>query len=494
MVDNKPFSKGKIFTDLLWRFGERIAAQFISLIVSIVLARLLGPTEYGAVAIVMIFISIANVFVTNGLGAAIVQKKNPDNLDYSSVFYFNIILSMAIYGVIFLIAPLVATFYSMPILVPGLRVLGLRIIVAAINSIQQAYVSKNMLFKKFFWSTLFGTLLSGIVGILMAYKGFGVWSLIAQYLTNTCTDTIVLWFTVRWRPDKAFSWDRAKKLVSYGWKLLVSALMDTGYNQLRSLIIGKVYSKEDLAFYNQGDKYPSLIVTNINASIGSVIFPVLAENQNDKDKVKKMTRRAIQVSSFAMWPMMVGLGVCAEPLVRLLLTEKWLECVPYLRVFCFTYGLWPIHTANLQAINAMGRSGIFLKLEIIKKSIGIIALLVTLKYGPLAIAWSLIFVGVVSTFINAYPNIKLLGYSYAEQLKDLLPSFIIAVLMGIAIYPIQLINIPDYMVLMLQIIIGIVIYLFLSKYTRQSAYVYCMELIKKNPNNKQKHDVKDNVG
>lgn len=471
--------KGKVISGLFWKFGERITAQLISLIVSIILARILSPSDYGAVSLVMIFITLANVFVSSGFGSALIQKKDADNLDFSSVFYINILISLFLYVVIFFTAPFVAKFFKLPVLCPGLRVLGIRIVVAAINTVQQAYVSKNMLFKRFFWSTLFGTLLSGVVGVVMAMNGFGVWALIAQYLTNTCTDTIVLWFTVKWRPEKKCSWKRAKTLLSYAWKLLVSALIDTGYNQLRSLVIGKVYTKEDLAFYNQGDKYPSLIVTNINTSISSVLFPALADNQTDKEKVKKMTRRAIQVSSFVMWPMMVGLGVCATPLIRILLTDKWLFCVPYLRIFCFTYGLWPIHTANLQAINAMGRSDIFLKLELMKKSVGLLALFVALKYGPLAIAWSLVFSGGVSTFINAYPNIKLLGYTYGEQIKDVIPSFLLACVMGALVSLVLLLDLSDYLILICQIVLGINIYIVLSMLFKQEAYIYLVDIIKK---------------
>jgi len=234
--------KKKVFSGLLWKFGERITAQLITLIVTIVLARLLSPDDYGAVAIAMVFITIANVFVSNGFGNALIQKKDADNLDFSSVFYFNIAVGIGFYIIIFFSSPYIARFYDMPVLSSGLRILGLRIIVASVNSIQQAYVSRHMLFKRFFWATLFGTLLSGIVGIFLAYHGFGVWALIAQYLTNTCTDTVVLWFTVRWRPELRCSWERTKKLFSYGWKLLVSGLIDTGYMQLRSLIIGKKYT------------------------------------------------------------------------------------------------------------------------------------------------------------------------------------------------------------------------------------------------------------
>lgn len=476
--------RSQIFSGLFWRFGERITAQLISLIISIVLARLLSPDDYGAVALVMIFITIADVFVSNGFGNALIQKRYTDNLDFSSVFFINIGISIVLYLFIFIFSPYIAEFYRLPVINPTLRVLGIRIIIAAINSVQQAYVSRHMLFKRFFWSTLFGTLISGIVGIVLAYKGFGVWSLVMQYLTNVCINTIILWFTVRWRPELCFSWRRAKELFRFGWKILFSSLIDTGYKQLRSLIIGKKYTSSDLAYYNQGDKYPSLIVVNINASISSVLFPALSKVQNDKGRVKQMTRRAIQVSSFLLWPLMIGFGVVAETLVTLLLTEKWLPCVPYIRILSFTYGLWPIHTANLQAINAMGRSDLYLKLEIIKKLIGFIAIILSMQISPLAMAGSLIITDLMATVINAYPNKKLLNYSFTEQLKDMLPSFIIACIMGVAIYPVQFLELQNILTLILQILIGGISYFVLSVVTKQQAYLYLFGLFKKRGQNK----------
>lgn len=476
---NDEHLKSKVFSGLIWKFGERITAQLISLVVSVVLARLLTPNDYGAVAIVMIFITIANVFVSYGFGNALIQKKDADNLDFSSVFYINIFIGIILYGLIFVSAPYVAAFYNTPVLSPALRVLGIRIVIASVNTVQQAYVSRHMLFKRFFWSTLFGTLLSGVVGVVLAYKGFGVWALIAQYLTNTCVDTVVLWITVKWRPDLKCSIVRARALISYGWKLLLSGLLDTGYKQLRGLIIGKMYTSADLAYYNQGDKYPSLIVVNINTSIGSVIFPAMVKYQDDTERVKQMTRRAIQVSSFAIWPLMIGFGCVAEPLIRLLLTDKWLPCVPYIRIFCFTYGLWPLHTANLQAINALGRSDLYLKLEVLKKAIGLVTILITMKYGPLTMAYGLIVSDIIAMFVNAAPNQKLLNYSFAEQLRDIMPSLLMALLMAVVIYPISWLGMSDFYTLLLQVSAGIIVYLVESMITHQSAFLYLLNIIRK---------------
>lgn len=470
--------KKKVLTGLIWKFSERILAQLVSLIVSIILARLLMPEDYGSVALIMTFITLANVFVSNGFGSALIQKKNADNLDFSTVFYFNLLFSFIIYILLFVSAPFISSFYHMTILCPTLRVLSVRIPIAAINSVQQAYVSRNMMFKRFFWSTLFGTLVSGIVGILLAYQGFGVWALVAQYLTNTCTDTIVLWFTVKWRPKLQFSLQRAKDLISYGWKLLLSGLLDTGYNELRSLLIGKIYTSSDLAYYNQGDKYPKVIVININAAISSVLFPAISSVQDNRLRVKQMTRRAVQVSAFVMWPLMIGLISISTPLIRLLLTEKWLHCVPYMRIFCITYGLWPIHTANLEALKAIGRSDLFLKLEIVKKILGLAALFVSLYFGPLAIAYSLIVTGIISVFINSYPNRKLLDYGYLEQFTDLLPPLFISIFMAVALWPISLVNVPDFFMIILKIFVGGIIYILVSFQLKQKGMFFIINFLK----------------
>lgn len=455
--------KSKIISGLLWKFYERTGAQAITFILSIILARLLTPSDYGAIAILLVFITIADVFVNAGFGSALIQKKDADNLDFSSVFYCSFIFSVFVYAIIYFLAPLIANFYNMPVLQPTLQVLALRIPVAAINSVQQAYVSRNMQFKKFFYSTLSGTAFSALVGIAMAYNGYGIWALVGQYLSNAVVNTIVLFSVISWRPQLIFSFQRLKNLFSYGWKLLLSGLLDTGSQSLNSLLIGKFYTPADLAFFNIGKKFPMVIVTNINSSISSVLFPALAFEQDDAEKVKAHTRRAIQISSYIMWPMMLGMAACADNIVSIVLTDRWLSAVPYLQIACITYGLWPIHTANLQAINAMGRSDIFLKLEIIKKCVGISILMVTVQYGVLAIALGGIVGGVISTFINAYPNGYLLKYSYWEQVKDILPSLLCSVVMSLIIYFFSNEFMENtYLKTLLQIFIGLCVYILLS--------------------------------
>lgn len=472
-MDNKTVIK-----NLTWRFLERCGAQAVTFIVSIVLARILNPDMYGTVALVTVFTTIMQVFVDSGMGNALIQKKYADDLDFSSVFYFNMLMCSILYLIMFISAPLIATLYNKPELVSIVRVLSLILIISGIKNIQQAYVSRNMLFKNFFFATLSGTIVAAIVGITMACLGFGVWAIVAQMLINATIDTLVLWITVKWRPKKMFSLNRLKGLFSFGWKLLVSALIDTVYNDLRQLIIGKLYSSDDLAQYNQGKKFPQFIVTNINTSIDSVLLPTMSKVQNNTVAVKAMTQRAIKTSSYIMMPFMVGLAVCAEPLVSLILTEKWLPCVPFLRIFCFTFAFYPIHTANLNAIKALGRSDLFLKLEIIKKIVGVIAIISTMWISVEVMAYSLLLTSVLSQIINSWPNKKLMSYSYLEQFKDILPQILLSLLMGAIVYCLQFIGLNDTLTLLIQIPLGVMVYVVGSKLFHIDSFEYLLSTMK----------------
>lgn len=470
--------KGRFVSNFFWRFAERCGAQGVAFIVSIVLARLLAPADYGTIALVTVFTTILNVFVDSGMGNALIQKKNADDLDFSTVFYFNIVVCLILYFGMFFAAPFIAEFYGRPDLTPIVRVLSLTIVISGVKNVQQAYVSRNMLFKRFFFATLGGTIGAAIVGVAMACLGFGVWALVIQQIFNATVDTIILWFTVKWHPKRMFSFERLKGLFSFGWKLLVSGLINTAYNNLRTLVIGKIYSSADLAYYNQGDKFPNVIVTNINNSIDSVLLPAMSAEQEDQERVKQMTRRAIKTSTYIMAPVMMGLCFTANTIVSLVLTDKWLPCVLFLRIFCITYMFYPIHTANLNAINALGRSDIFLKLEIAKKIIGIIALLITMNVSVEAMAYSLLIVSVCSQIINAWPNRKLLNYGYFEQLKDILPGMMLAIVMGICIYPFTFFNISKWLILVIQVSLGIVLYIGGSVVLKLEAFQYLFGIIK----------------
>lgn len=467
-----------VLSNFLWRFAERCGAQLVTFVVSIVLARILMPEDYGTVALVTVFTTIMQVFVDSGLSTALIQKKDADDLDFSSVFFFNFGVCIVLYLMMFCGAPWIASFYEMPKLVPIVRVISLTIVISGVKGVQQAYVSRNMLFKRFFYATLGGTIFSAFLGIAMAYAGFGVWAIVAQQLSNTAIDTLILWITVKWRPKRVFSWKRLKGLLSFGWKLLCSALLDTVYNNLWSLIIGKVYSSTDLAYFNQGDKFPRLIVTNINTSIDSVLLPTMSKEQDNRDKVKNMTRRSIMVSCYLMAPLMIGLACCAENVVKLVLTEKWLPCVFYLRIFCIIYMVWPIHTANLNAINALGRSDLFLKLEIVKKIVGMVLLLSTMFISVEAMAYSLLVESFFGMIINSWPNRKLLGYRFVEQMKDIMPSIMLAFGMGAAVYLVGFVNLPTILTLTLQVACGAVVYIAGSVIIKIESFGYLLGILK----------------
>ena len=470
--------RNKAFSSLIWRFMERIGAQGVAFVVEIVLARLLAPEAFGIIALVSVFINILQVFVDSGMGNALIQKKDADDLDFSSVFYFNMAVCISLYALMFAAAPFIADFYNMPDLTAVIRVLSLMLVVSGVRNIQQAYVSRNLMFKRFFYATLGGTVLAAFVGITMAYKGFGVWAVVGQQLCRATTAAIILWVTVKWRPKLIFSLERLKGLFSYGWKLLVSSLVDTAYGNLRKMIIGKLYTAEDLSFYDRASYFPRFIVGNIDTSIDSVLLPTMSAEQDDKSRVRAMTRRAIKTSTYLMMPCMVGLAVCAEPVVRLILTEKWLPCVPFLRILCFTYAFYPIHTANLNAIKAVGRSDLFLKLEILKKIVGLIAILSTMWISVLAMAYSALVTSIFFQLINSWPNRKLLNYKYLDQFKDMLPQIMLSLGMGTVVYCVSFIGLGDILTLLIQIPLGGVLYIAGSKQFHIDSFEYLFSIIK----------------
>lgn len=471
-------TKIRVINSLFWKLMERGGAQGIQFIVQIVLARILSPNDYGIISLITIFIALANVFIQSGFNTALIQKKNVKEEDFSSVLYVSLGVATIIYSVLFFVSPFIADFYKIAELKQVLRILSIILFFGAFNSIQNAIISRTMQFKKLFIVSVFSILISGIVGISLAYLGFGVWALVAQQITNQVSITFILWFTLKWRPQLTFSINRVGYLFSYGWKLLVSSLIDTLYMNLRGLIVGKVYTSDMLAFYNRGEQFPQLIVNNINGSIQSVMLPTLSEEQDNKKRVKELVRRSIVTSSFLIFPLMIGLAAVGEPLIKILLTDKWLPCVPFMQIFCLTYALWPIHTSNLQAINAIGRSDIILKLEIIKKILGVSILIVSMDYGIFAVALGGLLSGIISSFINSYPNLKLLNYSYKEQIKDILPSLILSLIMGLVVYGFLFFNISLYLTLVIQVFTGAIVYIGLAKLFKLECYEYLLFTIK----------------
>lgn len=474
--------KSSVITSLIWKFLERIGTQGVQFVVAIVLARLLSPSDFGLIALVTVFVTIANVFVQSGLNTALIQKKNADNLDFSTFFFTSLALSLILYAGLFLSAPLIAKFYNNQLeLIPVIRVLGLMLPLGALNSIQEAYVARNMMFKKLFYRSIGAIIPAGLIGVAVAYLGYGIWALVAQQLANSLLVCIIMWFTVKWRPNLSFSFERWKGLFSFGWKLLCSALLDTFYQNIRSLVIGKMFTSSDLGYYNRGDQFPHLIINNLNASIQSVMLPSLSSVQDDKVRLKNLARRSIVTSSFLILPLMAGLAAVAEPLTLVILGEKWLPAVPFIQICCFSYAFWPIHTTNLSAINAVGRSDVFLKLEFIKKGYGFVVLLLAiwLFRSPIGIAMSVAITAPIGAFVNAFPNKKLLNYGYLEQMKDILPSFVLSLVMGCGVYTLSQVWISSPLIqLIFLTIIGSVFYLGIAKLFHFECLDYLINTIK----------------
>ncbi len=472
--------KSKVFTGLFWKFGERILAQVVSFIVSIILARIMLPEHYGVIAVVTIFIDVANVFVTSGLSTALIQKHDADEKDFSTVFWCTLGGSIIIYFLMFLSAGYIAVFYDEPILKNIVRVLALKIIISSYNSIQHAFVSRHMMFKNFFLSTLLGTVVSGVVGIGMAAYGFGVWALVIQYLTNSCMDTIVLAFTIPWHPKIYFSKSAARSLIGYGWKILIADLVGTIYNNFRQLLIGKEYMSSDLAFYNKGKQIPDLISTNVDSAITSVLFPAMSNVCDNMDEVKSMTRRSLSISSYIIFPIMLGLAAIAKPLIVVLLTEKWIDSVFYLQVICIAKAIASVSNVNLQAMKAIGRSDIVLNLEIKKKPIGIIIILCALKISVKAVAITMPIYSVYAVIVNMKPNKKLLGYTIKEQVSDLFSATVLSILMFIIIYILNIFLKGDnVLVLLVDVVVALVFYLGASAVFRVDSFRYLITCLKK---------------
>ena len=472
--------KSSVITSLIWKFLERIGTQGVQFVVAIVLARLLAPTDFGLIALVTVFVTIANVFVQSGLNTALIQKKDADNLDFSTVFYSSLALAVVLYVGLFFGAPVIAKFYNnQEKLIPVIRVLGLMLPLGALNSIQEAYVDRNMMFKKLFYRSIGAIIPAGIFGIVCACLGFGIWSLVAQQLLNTFLICIIMWFTVKWRPSLSFSFERWKGLFSFGWKLLCSALLDTFYRNIRDLVIGKLFTPADLGFYNRGDQFPKIIIGNINASIQSVLLPSLSTVQDNCERLKQLARRSIKTGSFLILPLMAGLAAVAKSLTLLVLGEKWLPAVPFIQICCFSYAFWPIHTTNLSAINAVGRSDVFLKLEIIKKSYGlaVLALAIWLFRSPIGIAMSAAITAPLGSFVNAYPNKKLLNYGFLEQMKDFIPSFLLSAVMGVCVYLSGQYLVDKFAISVLTIE-GAFLYLVLAKLFRLECFDYLLKTVK----------------
>ena len=457
--------KATTVRSLFWKLFEQGGSAAIQLVVQIVMARLLAPAEFGMLAIMTVFVNIGNVIVQSGLNTAIIQSPDLDEDDCSTVFWMSLTISCVLYLAIFAAAPAVAQFYAMPAIVWPLRALVLILIVNAYNAIQEALVARHMDFKKTFRATVAAAAVSGVSAISAAVAGAGIWALVVQQLSFQLTKCVVLMAEVPWKPRLVFVAARAKTMFRFGWKLLVSGLIDQGYTSLSSLVIGHQFTGTDLGYVTQGEKYPQALGIVLDGAIQPVMLSAVSRVQDDKARVKRLARRGLKTSTFLIVPAMGAFALVARPLVVLLLGEKWLPAVPFLQMYCLIYAFLPIPTTNLQVLNGMGKSDVFLRLEVIKKGIGVAMLCVTafVIHDLNAIVVGYIINNVISTFINAEPNRKVIGYSYLEQVRDICPAFALTAASAAVAYPLALLGLPSLALILLQFLAMGAAYLLIAR-------------------------------
>ena len=415
--------KSKVARGAVWATLERFSVQTMQFVVGMVLARLLTPTDYGTVALLSIFFAIAGSLASCGFGNALVQRKNVGDLEFNSVFYISVAASLVIYVAMFFAAPYIADFYKTPILCPLARVSAISFILNAINSIQRAELSRKMLFDKRFRITLIVSIVSSISGITLAYLGFGVWALVLTSLLSNIASVIAYWTIIAWRPKLMFSLSSVKGLFSYGWKLSLAGMIHTFYVEIYGFLIGRVYSPADLAFVNKSRAMPSLLMTTVNETISGVSFPALAQLQDDAVKFRDATRRMIQCTTFLVFPLMTVLAMTARPLILLLYGSQWESAVVYVPIGCFSMAMTPINSINCMAISAMGKSGVYLVLDIVKKVSGLTLMLLSIRYGIMAFVVTMAFVqDPLGVLVNTSVNGRLLNYSFWMQMRDMAPT------------------------------------------------------------------------
>lgn len=448
---------------LFWSLSERVATKASQFILQVVLARLLVPDDYGVCVLLLAFVNVAMIFIDSGFSSALVQKKDIKSVDFSSVFHLSIFISILIYIALFISAPEIATFYNDGRITNLLRVVSLSLIIGAYNSVQTAILRKKLLFKFLFTSNVSGIVISAIVSIYMAFAGYGAWAIVMQYLVNRIVITITLCIQIKWFPRLEFSYQRVKVLFNFGWKVLATNFLSTIVTNLYSAVIGKAFTKAELGLYDTGNKISSAISDTFISSLSNVLFPVFSKIQDDRDSIKRYIRETNVGSTFIMFPLMFGLAACSYPIVEIVLTHKWIDAVPFMQMSCLLYASYPLHIANIQALNAIGRSDVALKNEIQKKTLDVIFLFLTIHFSLYWVAFGRVVTSVIALYINMKPNTKFLNYSMLEQLRDVVRNFIISMISAVLMYAVYIVY-KDNMIILLtiQIILGITSYLLLS--------------------------------
>ena len=468
--------KQRALAGMIWKLLEKVGYQVISIVVQIILARILLPSDYGLIGYLTVFIAILDIFIQQGFSSALIQKEKIDDVDCSSVFYANIVLSIVLYGAMYLCAPLIADFFSEEKLILIARVLSLNVIIGSLGAVHNALLSKELDFKKSFFRSLSNVLTYGLVGIVLAKNGFGVWSLVFAKLIGQFVGSATLWITVNWHPTLDFSINRLNSLFRFSSKLLGTNLLNTIFNNINSLIIGRYYTPSDLGYFQRGQSIPQAMMTSVDGSMTEVMYPTFSLLQTDLVKLKSALRRSMTLSMYVCAPLLIGLIVVAKPLTLFLLTDKWIESVPYMQLTCVICLFWPL-SARTHALNALGKSGLTFKLSLVSKLLTLIFLILLVKFGVLAIMYGTIASSLICFFIVSYFVDRIIGYSLVELIKDIMPGMLASVVMGIIVYSITLFDFSPWLTLLIQIPLGILIYIAESKIFKIDSFSYILSLI-----------------
>lgn len=470
--------KQQTVNGMFWQFMQKIGNQSIGFIVSVILARILSPDDYGVVALAGMFTALFAIFSDGGLGPALVQKKDADSLDFDTLFTTQLVFSCIIYAIIFFSAPYFALLFDKPLLCDIIRVSALGMPLGALGGVQNSILTRRMKFKWFFYVSFIGLAVSAGVGLTLAYSGYGAWALVFQGLSSSVVTTIVIFCLIDWHPHFRFSYERFKPLFSQGIQYVGTSLIGTATSQVRGYALGIKYSPADLAYYNRGEGIPNLICNNIDRTIQNVLFPALSQIQDNPEAVRNALRRAIRISTYILFPMLFGLAAISDKLILIVFTEKWAASIPFMQLSCFCFAIGIMCNVNIQALKARGRIDIILKMEFIKKPVMLIIIIGMMLISPLAIMWGIFFFNIFVYFINSYPNKKNINYSYKEQLKDVASNFTLALVMAILVYLVGRININIYIAVVIQIIFGIAFYMFVSWFTKNDSMLYIINYIK----------------
>lgn len=476
-----PVLKDKTINGMAWSFLQKISGQLISFVISIVLARILSPSDYGVVALAGMFLVLMGVFSDGGLGPALIQKKEVDEEDYNTMFVTQLVFASLLYIAIFFFAPFFASLFrgvNQDQLISIIRVMALTMPLGALAGVQNSVVTRKLMFKWYFYANFAALVVSGAIGLYMAFHGYGAWALVGQGITSTITSTVVIYCLLDWHPKFHFSYSRFNPLFRQGLKYMGTSLIGTLTAQFKGYALGLKYSATDLAYYNRGEGIPNLLCNNIDSTIQGVLFPSLTKIQDDYVAVRSALRRAIRISTFILFPMLFGLASVSDHVVVLVFTEKWSPSVPFMQILCFVLAIGIMCNVNIQALKAIGKIGLILKLEFIKKPIMFLIILGTMMISPIAIAWGMLFFNIFVYFVNSYPNKRTIDYTYSQQIRDIMPNCLMALIMSGVVYIIGKININLYLLLTIQVLSGIVIYVMLSIMTRNESLNYIYVYIK----------------